>query len=282
MPASLLDPHKIVDARDKASKPSRLQAAIEGHVLVKNTKNTLPLKAPKMLSLYGYNGPAAPVQMQDPVPGVPFFSSWLLGLLSLNVSDEYIQTVATAPLTLQLPGSARKGHVMFTGGSAAVASSHIHTPFSAVHNQAVEDDTQLYWDFEKQDPNVNAATDACLVFLNEFQTENQDRGNLADPWSDKLVINVAKKCSNTIVLINNSGVRLVDAWIDNPNVTAVVLAGLPGQESGQALVEILYGRQSPSGRLPYTIAKKDTDYGHVLNPQGVPPNPQGQYISFCR
>jgi beta-glucosidase len=274
MPASLTEKHKLVDARDKASKPSRLQAAIEGHVLVKNVHNALPLKAPKMLCLYGYNAQAAPVQMQDPIPDVPFFSGWLLGLLSLNLTTAELMNTAQDPLKYPLPGSARKGHVMFTGGSAAVAPSHIHTPFSAVHNQAVEDDTQLYWDFEKQDPNVNAATDACLVFLNEFQIENLDRTGLADPWSDTLVVNVAKKCSNTIVVINNSGIRLVDAWINNPNVTAVILAGLPGQESGKALVEILYGRQSPSGRLPYTVAKKDTDYGHVLNPAGVPPNPQ--------
>lgn len=41
---------------------------------------------------------------------------------------------------------------------------------------------------------------------------------------------------------------------------------MPGQASGDALVEILYGRQSPSGRLPYTVAKNAADYGSLLNP----------------
>jgi beta-glucosidase len=275
MPAAITDPHEVIEARDKASKPSRFQAAVEGHVLVKNTKNALPLKTPKMLSLYGYNAPAAPVNMHNPIPGVPLFSGWFLGLLALDVPDAEITKVSMDPLHNILPNSARRGHLFATGGSAATAHSYISAPFNEVQQQAMQDDTQLYWDFTSQNPNVNPGSNACLVFINEFATEQQDRPSLADPWSDILVGNVAKKCSNTIVVINNSGIRLVDAWIDHPNVTAVVLAGLPGQESGKALVEILYGKQSPSGRLPYTIAKKDTDYGNVLNPEGNGTNPQG-------
>src|SRR5688572_32095769 len=49
------DPHEIVDARDPAAKPTIREGAIEGHVLVKNTKDTLPLKKPRMLSLFGYS-----------------------------------------------------------------------------------------------------------------------------------------------------------------------------------------------------------------------------------
>ena len=67
-------------------------------------------------------------------------------------------------------------------------------------------------------------------------------------------------------------------------VTAVVWAGLPGQEageeppriiivgisvsnfdfSGNALVDVLYGDVNPSGRLPYTIAKNASDYSAVV------------------
>jgi len=60
------------------------------------------------------------------------------------------------------------------------------------------------------------------------------------------------------------GPVLVESWIDNPNVTAVLHAGLPGQESGNAIVDVLFGAVNPSGRLPYTIAKARGDYsgGH--------------------
>lgn len=101
---------------------------------------------------------------------------------------------------------------------------------------------------------------------NEFSAEGVDRAGLADPWSDTLVQNVASKCASTIVVVHNAGIRLVDAWIDHPNVTAVILAHLPGQDSGRALVEVMYGAQSPSGRLPYTVARRAEDYGDLLWP----------------
>lgn len=37
-------------------------------------------------------------------------------------------------------------------------------------------------------------------------------------------------------------------------------AGLGGTETGNALVDVLYGDVNPSGRLPYTIAKNASDY----------------------
>jgi len=56
------------------------------------------------------------------------------------------------------------------------------------------------------------------------------------------------------------GAIIMEPWIEHPNVTAVVLAHLPGQESGNSLVDILWGATNPSGKLPYTIAKREEDY----------------------
>ena len=78
--------------------------------------------------------------------------------------------------------------------------------------------------------------------------------------------NVAKSCNNTVVVIHNAGTRLVDSWIENKNVTAVIFAHLPGQMSGKALVALLYGQENFSGKLPYTVAKKSSDYGDLLKP----------------
>lgn len=67
---------------------------------------------------------------------------------------------------------------------------------------------------------------------------------------------------------------LVERWIDNPNVTAVISAHYPGQESGDAIASVLFGDISPSGKLPYTIARSPDDYppntivdDPVLHPQ---------------
>jgi beta-glucosidase len=63
-----------------------------------------------------------------------------------------------------------------------------------------------------------------------------------------------------MVVIHSVGPLILESWIDHPNVTAVVWAGLEGTETGNALVDVVYGAKNPSGRLPYTIAKKPSDY----------------------
>lgn len=62
------------------------------------------------------------------------------------------------------------------------------------------------------------------------------------------------------MVINSVGPLILEAWIDHPNVTAVLWAGLGATESGYALVDVLYGDTNPSGRLPFTIAKSPSDY----------------------
>lgn len=63
------------------------------------------------------------------------------------------------------------------------------------------------------------------------------------------------------MVVHSVGPLILETILALPNVVAVVWAGIPGQESGNALVDILYGSTSPSGKLPYTIAKTPSDYG---------------------
>lgn len=112
-------------------------------------------------------------------------------------------------------------------------------------------------------------------------TEGWDREGLRDDFSDNLVLNVARRCSNTVVVIHAAGIRIVDRWIEHVNVTAVVIAHLPGQDSGEALVRLLYGEEDFSGRLPYTIARKESDYGDVLLPCGLSSSTPGDTDPQC-
>lgn len=68
------------------------------------------------------------------------------------------------------------------------------------------------------------------------------------------------------MIIHNAGIRLVDQFQSHPNVTAIIFAHLPGQDSGSALVSLLYGDENFSGRLPYTVAKNESDYGALAWP----------------
>ena len=119
-------------------------------------------------------------------------------------------------------------------------------------------------------------TDVAVVFINSdsgeyinaetsFDGNDGDRKNLT-AWhnGDALVAAVAEQNNNTIVVVHSVGPLIVEPWIEHPNVTAVVWAGLSGTETGNALVDVLYGDVNPSGRLPYTIAKDVSDYGAQL------------------
>lgn len=152
------------------------------------------------------------------------------------------------------------------GGSGSNAPPYVVSPFQAIQERISKDRGILRWDFFSENPYpgyVNA--DAALVFVNAYASESFDRETLADDFSDNLIKNVAANNTNTIVVIHNAGIRTVDAWIDHPNITAVIFAGVPGQEAGHSIVDVLYGDVNPSGRLPYTVAKNQSDYGSLLN-----------------
>ncbi|KAI1864521.1 uncharacterized protein JN550_008808 [Neoarthrinium moseri] len=109
-------------------------------------------------------------------------------------------------------------------------------------------------------PNYAENSEACIVFINSMSGEGSDRTELANEEQDDMVNTVAEKCSNTIVVGNFAGPRILDAWIENPNITAVLYSGLLGQESGNAISDVLHGDVNPSGKLTHTIAKLASDY----------------------
>jgi beta-glucosidase len=74
-----------------------------------------------------------------------------------------------------------------------------------------------------------------------------------------VVESVASFCNNTVVVTHAMGPTIL-SFADHPNVTAILLGHYPGQELGNSLIDILYGDVNPSGKLPYTIAYKESDY----------------------
>lgn len=251
---NLTQSHEQVDARVPESKPVILEGAIAGHVLVKN-EGALPFKKnPTMLSVYGYDATVPKTKNTDILFQLGYTSSPEMGQAVLGTEHHFNQ--------------AAMGGTIVTGGRAgANGPAYINDPLSAIQQRARADGTWVNWDLISSNPDVNAASDACLVFINAIATEGWDRDGLHDDFSDGLVLNVASKCSNTIVVIHAAGIRLVDQWIEHPNITAAIIAHLPGQDSGEALVKLLYGEAVFSGKLPYTLAKNESDYG-VYSPCG--------------
>jgi beta-glucosidase len=231
--------HFPVDVQeDHAKLIEEIGAA--GTVLVKNVNKALPLKKPKFLCIYGYDATvkANPWENRDRYGG------------GYDVNFGW---------------NTFNGTLITAGGSGGTTPPYVVSPFQALQERVTRDRGILRWDFYSEDPTPYVNADACLVFINAYASESFDRTSLTDEFSDRLVLNVASKCANTIVVVHSAGIRTVDAWVTHPNITAVLFAGLPGQESGHSLVSILYGDITPSARLPYTVARSETDYGALLN-----------------
>ena len=102
----------------------------------------------------------------------------------------------------------------------------------------------------------------CLVFLSAWSSEGSDRKDLhALNDGDQLVQTVASRCANTIVIVNSVSQLNLEAWINLPNVVGVVWSGMPGSEYGPAIVDVLFGNYNPGGKLVFTLARNDSDYG---------------------
>lgn len=85
------------------------------------------------------------------------------------------------------------------------------------------------------------------------------------------------------MVINTIGPRLVDAWIEHENVTGVIYGGPLGQESGNAIDDVLFGAVNPSGKLVHTIAKNESDYdqGTLVQETNLLLNyTEGNYIDY--
>lgn len=262
IPKSLSQPHTRVVGWNTSFKDVVYQGALEGHVLVKNTNNALPLKSPQLLSIFGFSAKAA-----DSFGPSNAYS---------NTGEYALDTGSSSFGSTSVPAIAINGTLISGGGSGANEPAYISSPFDALSARAAEDGTALYWDFHSTKPAVDASTDACIVAVNTFATEGFDRTALYDGYTDSIILNVAASCNNTIVVFHNPGARLVDTFIDHPNITALIFAHTPGQDSGKALVNLLYGDENFSGKLPYTLAKNESDYAGLDKPA----QPEGEFALF--
>ncbi|KAI9274730.1 glycoside hydrolase superfamily [Phascolomyces articulosus] len=165
-------------------------------------------------------------------------------------------------------------------GSGSVDFPYIVTPTEGISRRAGESVEVAHsyddWDTEAA-AEVAQGADIAFVFAKAPAGEeyllvdgNNDRQNLS-LWNnaDNLIQAVADANENTVVVIHSTGPVLMP-WIDHENIKAVVWPGLPGQETGNSLADVLFGDVNPSGRLPYTIAKETDDYAaHISHEYNI-------------
>ncbi|KAL7940971.1 family 3 glycoside hydrolase [Trichoderma barbatum] len=224
----------------QGSHKSNVRAiARDGIVLLKNDGNILPLKKPSTIAVVGSGA----------VIGNHATNSGSCGDKGCN-----------------------NGALGMGWGSGAVNYPYFVAPYDAINSRASSQGTRVTLsntDNTSSGASAASGKDVAIVFITAdsgegyITVENNpgDRNDL-NAWhnGNALVQAVAGSNSNVIVVVHSVGALILEQIIALPQVKAIVWAGLPSQESGNALVDVLWGDVSPSGKLVYTIAKSPSDY----------------------
>lgn len=171
------------------------------------------------------------------------------------------------PSSGETPFDAEYGALSTGGGAGSGRNPYLVSPLEAIKARAHKSGAIVQYlasneviaknDFRSLYP----VPDVCIVFLKTWAAEEYDRVSFELDWNSTLVVtNTAAFCGNrTVVVTNSAGVNTMP-WANNPNVTAILAAHYPGHEIGNSVVDVLWGDVEPSGRLPYTIPRRDEDY----------------------
>ena len=118
---------------------------------------------------------------------------------------------------------------------------------------------------------VLAARDADVAVVvvgtnSDWETEGEDRTTMDLPGrQDELIRAVADVNPNTVVVVN-AGSPVSMPWLDD--VAAVLQVWFPGEELGNAMVDVLFGDAEPGGRLPMTVPRRLEDTPAFLSHPG--------------
>lgn len=249
----LLGPFNV-DVRDQHAQLIR-ELGSAGTVLLKNTNSTLPLQAPKTIGVFGND--AGDLVNGEYSAGAAFDNKFGYG------KSQVLEQRPPRLLTL----GTEYGNLAVAGGSGTGRLSYLVSPLEAIKARAGQDGTLVQYILNNTIislpgglSQILPVPEVCLVFLKTWASEGSDRTGLEADWDSAAVVDsVAKYCNKTVVITHSAGLNVMP-WANNPNVTAILAAHLPGQESGNSIVDVLYGAVNPSGRLPYTIALNESDY----------------------
>lgn len=212
--------------------------ASESIVLLKNSKQLLPLDASKMKSIavIGANavikqahlGFGAGVKAQYEITPLAGIKKLLKGKVAVHYSPGYKEAYEK----IKEPGPKR---------------IPVDKPIQKLIRDAVK---------------VAKSSDAAIVMAGNtrtYETEGADRNSLALPFGENELIRAVTAVNPNTVVVIISGAPVELGQVLN-ETSALIWSGYNGSEGGHALADVLFGNIDPSGRLPFTFPKslKDT------------------------
>lgn len=226
-------PYSKIGAEVLESKPHQQQAlkmARQSMVLLKNEKQLLPLSSKiKKIALLGPNANNGTTQLGN-YNGIPSKNTTLLDALRAEKGIEVVYDSISDFITLQ-PGI----------------------------------DLQHYAEkYKDVDLIIYAGGISALLEGEEGDTGNVegfyggDRTTINLPAVQTQVMQMLQKSGKPMIFICMSGSAIAFNW-ESQHIPAIIQAWYGGQATGTALADILFGRYNPSGKLPITFYRSDSD-----------------------
>jgi beta-glucosidase len=223
--AGMLDYQPPGDPADVNSPEHRqlcLEAGRKSLVLLKNAENLLPLSinATGKIALIG---PSAAIAQTD------------------GAGSSYVTPLYSVSLKQALEFKLGSGKVVYEKGCNINSSDT--SRFSAAVSVAKSSDVVIFC--------------GGLDLTQEGEGLDRVGESIQLPGKQQDLINaLAAANKNVIVVLFSGGICGVGRCIDN--IRSLLYAFYPGQESGTALAEVLFGDYNPGGKLPVTMPQRDT------------------------
>ncbi len=152
-------------------------------------------------------------------------------------------------------------------GSSMVRPPYVVTPLVGLRRTAPEDCRITYNDGKNTGRAVDAARGADTVVVivgNTRKDEGEylfhrsgDRDALTlKPRDEALILRIAAANPKTVVVLMGGSAVVTESWREK--VPAVLMAWYPGMEGGNALADILFGKVSPSAKLPCSFPRSES------------------------
>lgn len=116
----------------------------------------------------------------------------------------------------------------------------------------------------KQAVELAKKADVNIIVAGIHEGEFQDRSSLSLPGHQEELINeIASTGKPVVVVLVGGSAIIMQKWINQ--VDGVMMVWYPGEEGGNAIASLLYGDDSPAGRLPISFPQAEGQLPLVYN-----------------